>query len=1545
MNVFKIAAIALFCVFAVPAFAQEGIPPTTEAESVAPEEMEMVAVADVNVGDVVVSEKDGQFEGTFTVEGRMGMQDNIFSGIVVQDKSGAVVDVHSFGKTSPLLDGEIRQISFSYTLPERLGGELTIAIMAETASGLPLGYALVKEVTLPEKESVFSCVQSENRKDMICTHKEGGVLAVASFDGSLFSSPEIVNEYGLEKGVPTTISFPTTPGRFTLRVTDTDTGEFYVGGYSVKGAYGTVHNLILERIDEQSPTVNGTLVVEVSAKNGFDAVVELVSGEGTMCGKKELVLDGLVTQFEIETTCGSGTAKVILRDSEGATLDTYETAFMVGGNDTPQGDATSVTIGKTMRMLGVIGALFIVMLTVLGIRKLIERGVLTFLFFIACLFGSYMAPQSAHALTLMTNVSGPYGCGACNIAYTSVAVVNTDRSSYNPGDTMQVTWALTVDEAADGGASPDDTISSSVAFNSDGAGVPVWDVSWPTSGSFPVQATTGGYIPYTSLPFFDNGVLSFTIPGTMAPGTHFFANRVILSSRNWQGNSIGAAAMRSGDLTFTVVAGTPPATPGNFDVTPVNTNCATPGQGRMDVSWNSVSGATGYTVRINNTTTGVVSTVTTGATSYIHSGLSAVHHVEYSVRADNGSVSSPWTTPKPMVVCAPPTPQNFNASPNACGAGGGVGLTWTAVSDPHWAGYQIFRNDPGFGWVAIATVPSAGATSYIDLTAPAGVSASYRIEAQAIADSEPSSASSATAPTCVPPGQPDLAPSAPSVSVASVAQGGTITFNTNTIANSGAVAAGPHNIGGFYIDADGNGTTDYTAAISRQTNSIPAGGSYTQSVNWTVPLGATPGTNYRVRYMVDSGNEVSEVASGEGIVANTSGWGAPFTVQVASACHVRTSVGGTENSWYPPIDSDFDDYWMRFADPNLNFVAAGFAAPFRERACATSPLNCTTYGYFTAGAATTRPAVPAACATYAPRCSNGIDDDGDGLSDTNDPGCHPDNNAGNPASYTPTDTDESNPAPNTAPNVPTVTGPTTPYGLYPFEVLTYTFGATDPDGDPIRFVIDLDNDGSNNDTTPSVGYIPSGGTQIGNYSWTTPGTKFVAVRAVDDNGATSSPRIVSVDLFEAIPVLTLPTHTAVTQDGATLGATVASKGGTATLSARGTCWGTTNPPPTLPSANCLPEPFVNIGPFTHPRTGMPGNTTIYYWGYATNHIGTGYSPVASFTTLTGGAPSVSLTASPNPINSGDSTTLTWTVTGTADSCWASGGWSGWQSFTGTNSVTLSPITNTTYTIECWNAGLSSGPQSVTVAINPGSGCPPATLSGCTLPSAGVSEQRGACASGYAGSCTYTCAPGNSWQEDDNSCTGPIITRFEICDPDGVTNCDTARRVGTSTPLRIIWNSVNADDCQPVLGSFSTGGSTNGGDDITSSSIPGGTDQYRLVCTRDGQMATAYTSLQTSITSNFFSPEIQVTLPSATTPIGTVNAGTVVWVRWDSNNGDETACTLSGGGLTNSVLDTNGGDPEEGYEPVTVQGRSTFTIECDGQRDAYTIDVIPQNWES
>jgi hypothetical protein len=108
-------------------------------------------------------------------------------------------------------------------------------------------------------------------------------------------------------------------------------------------------------------------------------------------------------------------------------------------------------------------------------------------------------------------------------------------------------------------------------------------------------------------------------------------------------------------------------------------------------------------------------------------------------------------------------------------------------------------------------------------------------------------------------------------------QGQTITLNTNTITNAGTVAAGAHNLGGFFVDSTGDGTAEYTVSIPRQTNSTAAGGTYTRSVVWTVPANAPPGTNYRIGYSVDSSSEVTETNEGN----NWSGWSAPFTVTAA----------------------------------------------------------------------------------------------------------------------------------------------------------------------------------------------------------------------------------------------------------------------------------------------------------------------------------------------------------------------------------------------------------------------------------------------------------------------------------------------------------------------------------------------------------------------------------------------------------------------------------------------------------------------------------------
>ncbi len=100
----------------------------------------------------------------------------------------------------------------------------------------------------------------------------------------------------------------------------------------------------------------------------------------------------------------------------------------------------------------------------------------------------------------------------------------------------------------------------------------------------------------------------------------------------------------------------------------------------------------------------------------------------------------------------------------------------------------------------------------------------------------------------------------------------------------------------------------------------------------------------------------------------------------------------------------------------------------------------------------------------------------------------------------------------------------------------------------------------------------------------------------------------------SVPVLTLPTATSIGQDGATLGATVTSAGGT-TLTSRGTVWGTS----ANPTGNGAAEGGTAVSAFSHARTGLSQGTKYYYRGYAVNSVGTAYSPDGSFYTEPGQA--------------------------------------------------------------------------------------------------------------------------------------------------------------------------------------------------------------------------------------------------------------------------------------------------------------------------------------
>lgn len=100
-------------------------------------------------------------------------------------------------------------------------------------------------------------------------------------------------------------------------------------------------------------------------------------------------------------------------------------------------------------------------------------------------------------------------------------------------------------------------------------------------------------------------------------------------------------------------------------------------------------------------------------------------------------------------------------------------------------------------------------------------------------------------------------------------------------------------------------------------------------------------------------------------------------------------------------------------------------------------------------------------------------------------------------------------------------------------------------------------------------------------------------------------------LPNSVPTVTTPTVASITTITAVLGANVTSLGLPASITARGTCYGTTPNPVT----NCVAEGNTTTGIFTHTRTGLVAGTTYYYRGYATNSTGTGYSADGTFTTI------------------------------------------------------------------------------------------------------------------------------------------------------------------------------------------------------------------------------------------------------------------------------------------------------------------------------------------
>jgi hypothetical protein len=151
----------------------------------------------------------------------------------------------------------------------------------------------------------------------------------------------------------------------------------------------------------------------------------------------------------------------------------------------------------------------------------------------------------------------------------------------------------------------------------------------------------------------------------------------------------------------------------------------------------------------------------------------------------------------------------------------------------------------------------------------------------------------------------------------------------------------------------------------------------------------------------------------------------------------------------------------------------------------------------------------------------------------------------------------------------------------------------------------------NDNTIPTVSGLNAGSTywfKVFEYNGSGTNTVYCLLTA------SNNPKSQTTPSGAVAPIITDPTFASVTATTAILGGNITSNGGSA-ITERGTVWKTT--PGVAITDNKLAEGGIGVGIFSHTRTSLPSNSTIYFRAYATNAIGTTLSEESSFPTLLG----------------------------------------------------------------------------------------------------------------------------------------------------------------------------------------------------------------------------------------------------------------------------------------------------------------------------------------
>lgn len=352
--------------FSSPVYAQTKVATDTDKTAVKTPTATGIILADVNIVDVIATSTNGVFSGRFSIQGKLGQQNDVHYGVMVLDDKDIILDAKELGVIPKISQGETNRYTLKYQLPTYVSGNVRVLLVAETSGGLVLSTNQIFKGNVAGTKNNFLCTYIAGTKTSKisrteCLSPKDTSINVSYGVGSIFATSTLIETINLKAGKKVTLSPNLAPGEYFATIV-TKAGEKRILPATKEGVYGDISSVVVHT-GETLNVVKVAVFANVSTSSVV--VANLVGNNGEECGKAETEVKGVAAEVSIATKCTTGTIMITLKDRQGTVMSTSSEPFSVLTfvRDTPKVaerkgmTANDLMLISLVGLVGVLGAL------------------------------------------------------------------------------------------------------------------------------------------------------------------------------------------------------------------------------------------------------------------------------------------------------------------------------------------------------------------------------------------------------------------------------------------------------------------------------------------------------------------------------------------------------------------------------------------------------------------------------------------------------------------------------------------------------------------------------------------------------------------------------------------------------------------------------------------------------------------------------------------------------------------------------------------------------------------------------------------------------------------------------------------------------------------------------------------------------------------------------------------------------------------------------------------------------------------------------------